>query len=297
MPWFPDFVSAAELARRQTRQAGHADPVGQYLAALDRGDPDLLEQTWPGEVVVHDPRAGVIRGHRALAHFVHRNQRWLADRHARVETVASTGVAGRAVVELSVTLDDGADRDLVWPVAVVADSPDERSVQFRTYCSQLAVDGRRHLRPRVLGPGPVPATDVVARYLDALRAGDVEAIVATFAPDGSLRESGAPARTHVGGGQLRSFFTGQLGSGGGIDVETCAVTDDGARCGLECTYLRWGGHDLTPQAGLLVFERGAPGTLTAVRSYDDVAAPVPSAGAPFPSANRAAPGGAGDNAW
>jgi hypothetical protein len=28
MPWFPDFVSAAELARRQTRAAGQADPVG-----------------------------------------------------------------------------------------------------------------------------------------------------------------------------------------------------------------------------------------------------------------------------
>ena len=34
MPWFPDFAGAAELARRQRRQAGRADPVGQYLNAL-----------------------------------------------------------------------------------------------------------------------------------------------------------------------------------------------------------------------------------------------------------------------
>ena len=34
MPWFPDFASAVELARRQTRAAGLADPVGQYFAAL-----------------------------------------------------------------------------------------------------------------------------------------------------------------------------------------------------------------------------------------------------------------------
>jgi len=34
MRWFPDFVSAAQLARRQTRAAGQADPVGQYLTAL-----------------------------------------------------------------------------------------------------------------------------------------------------------------------------------------------------------------------------------------------------------------------
>ena len=36
MPWFPDFTSAAELARLQTRAAGHADPVGHYFAALNR---------------------------------------------------------------------------------------------------------------------------------------------------------------------------------------------------------------------------------------------------------------------
>src|SRR5690242_19077223 len=38
MPWFPDFVSAGELARRQTQDAGHADPVGQYLTALNDAD-------------------------------------------------------------------------------------------------------------------------------------------------------------------------------------------------------------------------------------------------------------------
>ena len=38
MPWFPDFYSAVELARRQTRAAGLADPVGQYFTALNKGD-------------------------------------------------------------------------------------------------------------------------------------------------------------------------------------------------------------------------------------------------------------------
>ena len=66
MPWFPDFVSAVELARRQTRAAGQADPVAQYFTALNEGDTHLLEDVWPGEVVVYDPRAGEIRGHRQL---------------------------------------------------------------------------------------------------------------------------------------------------------------------------------------------------------------------------------------
>ncbi len=35
VPWFPDFVSAVELARVQTRSVGLADPVHQYFNALE----------------------------------------------------------------------------------------------------------------------------------------------------------------------------------------------------------------------------------------------------------------------
>ena len=38
MPWFPDFAGAVEMARRQTRAAGLADPVGEYFTALNQGD-------------------------------------------------------------------------------------------------------------------------------------------------------------------------------------------------------------------------------------------------------------------
>src|SRR5882757_5271015 len=108
MPWFPDFASAVELARRQARASAQADPVGQYFTALNEGDTHALETVWPGEVVVHDPRAGEIRGHRQLRRFVLDNQAWFAQRHARVETIAATCAGGRAVVELLAHLtDDG----------------------------------------------------------------------------------------------------------------------------------------------------------------------------------------------
>ena len=55
MPWFPDFVNAVH---QQSRAAGQADPVTLYLAALQQGDTQALETVWPGELVVHDPRAG-----------------------------------------------------------------------------------------------------------------------------------------------------------------------------------------------------------------------------------------------
>jgi ketosteroid isomerase-like protein len=273
MPWFPEFASAVELARRQTRAAGQADPVAQYFAALNRGDTRALEDVWPGEVVVHDPRAGEVRGHRQLRRFVNQNRSWLSGRDARIETVAATCAGGRAVVEVLAHL-AGDGPEVAWPIAVVAESPDDRSVVFRTYCSQWPVDGRRHLRPPILASGPAGTGDVVGRYQAALSRGDTDAIVGTFSPEGYYRESIGPHNTHRGTAELRSFFAGCFGAGGGIGLEQCAVTDDGARCALEFNCLRWGSHDLPPQAGLAVYERGPGGLLAAARVYDDIDAPV-----------------------
>jgi ketosteroid isomerase-like protein len=272
MPWFPDFASAVELARRQTRAAGQADPVGQYFIALNKGDTHALETVWPGEVVIYDPRAGQVRGHRHVRQFVSSNLSWLAGLHARTETVASTVAGGRAVVELLAHLDhDG--RELAWPVAVVAESPDDRSVVFRTYCSQWPVDEQRHVRPPILKSGDARPGDVVGRYQAALAAGDTEAIVSTFAPDGYFRGPSGPHDAHRGAAALGSFFTGCFSAGGGIGLEHCTVTDDGVRCALEYNCVRWGRYDLPPQAGIGVYERGPDGLLAAARVYDDVEPP------------------------
>jgi ketosteroid isomerase-like protein len=273
MPWFPEFTSAVQLARRQTRAAGQADPVAQYFTALNKGDTHILENVWPGEVVIYDPKAGEIRGHKQLRRFVRDNQSWLAERHARIETMASTVADGRAVVELLAHLaDDGGE--VAWPIAVVAESPDDRSVVFRTYCSQWPVDGRRHLRPPVLKPGQARPGDVIGRHQAALDAGDAEAIVGTFTADGYFREPIGPHNAHRGTVELRSFFTTCFSAGGGIGLQHCAVTDDGVRCALEYNCVRWGSHNLPPQAGIGVYERGPDGLLAAARVYDDVEGPV-----------------------
>jgi len=177
------------------------------------------------------------------------------------------------VVELLARLDhDG--RELAWPVAVVAESPDDLSVVFRTYCSQWPVDERRHIRPPILKPEHAHLGDVVGRYQAALAAGDAEAVVNTFAPDGYFRDPSGPNYAHRGTAALRAFFTSCFSAGGGIGLEHCAVTDDGVRCALEYNCLRWGSHDLPPQAGIVVYERGPDGLLAAARVYDDVEAPA-----------------------
>jgi hypothetical protein len=270
MPWFPDFVSAAEMARMETRAAARADPVAQYLTALSEGSAHDLETAWPGEVIVHDPRAGTIHGHRRLRRFVSDNMSWLAARHARIETIASVRVPGRAVVELLAHLTGGGP-DVAWPVAVVAESTDALSVAFRTYCSQQPVDGRRHVRPPILEPGRETPGDVVASHLAALDLGHTDAVVDTFTSDGYYRESIGTHRTHRGADELRSFFARCFSAGGGIGLTSCAVTDDGVRCAVEYNCVSWGGHRVPPQAGLAVHERDADGLLAAVRVYDDVA--------------------------
>jgi hypothetical protein len=273
MPWFPDFTNAVELVRRQTRAEGPVDPVAEYFTALNMGDTHALETAWSGEVVIHDPRAGEIRGREQLRRFVSQNQSWLAERHARIETVASISVRGRAVVELLAHLAHD-ERDLAWPVAVVAESPNDGSVVFRTYCSQWPVDGRRHVRSPILEAGGAQPGDVIGRYQAALGAGDVDAIVSTFTSGGYVREPIGPLEAHRGTGELRSFFTRCFSAGGGVGLEPCALTDDGVHCALEYNCIRWGSHGLKPQAGISVFERAPDGLLAAVRIYDDVHAPV-----------------------
>jgi hypothetical protein len=273
MPWFPDFVAGVELARQLTRTAGQADPVGQYVTALNKGDTEALETVWPGEVVVYDPHAGEIRGHMHLRRFVRESQALLAKRHTRTETVASTVAGNRAVLELLAHLAvDGRER--AWPVAVVAESRDDRSVVFRSYFSRWLFDGRRQLRSAILEPGSSHPDGVVGHYQTALQAGDTEEVVSTFAPDGYYREPIGPPSVHRGAGELRSFFSKCFSAGGGIGLEDCSVTDDGVRCAVEYNCVRWGRYELPPQAGIAVFEQSTNGLLNAVRIYDDVEPPV-----------------------
>lgn len=272
MPWFPDYIGAVELARRRTQAAGQADPVAQYLKALHSRDTRALEKVWPGEVVIYDPRAGEVRGHREVRQFISGNESWLAGLHAHTEIVNSTVVPGRAVVELLAHLtEDG--RELAWPVAVVAESPDDWSVVFRAYCSQWPIFGRHYVRPPILKPQPGQASDVIGRYQAGVAAGDAEAVVATFEPGGYFRGATGPDDIHRGASALHSYWNRRL-SAGGIGVQDCAVTDDGAHCAVEYNIVRWGPRDLPHQAGIAVFDRGQDGLLAAARVYDDVQPPA-----------------------
>ena len=115
---------------------------------------------------------------------------------------------------------------------------------------------------------------MVSEYQAALAAGDVEAIVATFEPDGYAREPAGIEYVHRGRDGLRAFYGRLFSNDGGIPLEHCGVIDDGRACALEYNVVRWGETELAPQAGVAVYVRGQSGRLAAARIYDDVDPPL-----------------------
>ena len=165
----------------------------------------------------------------------------------RIETVASTSVGGRAVVECSRTWTATGD-EISWPVAVVAESPDERSVVFRTYCSQWPVVGRRTVRPPILDAGRLPSRRCGRpvpgcarrrghrRDREHLRRGRVPP--RAIGPDRSTAAPTSCARSSP-----------SASAGGGIGLELCSMTDDGVRCAVEYNCVRWGSDELAAAGG------------------------------------------------
>ncbi len=100
-------------------------------------------------------------------------------------------------------------------------------------------------------------------YHRALAAGDVDALVAAFEPDGYAREPAGGRHVHRGHDRLRSFYGSLFSNGGGISLEHCAAIDDGHSCVLEYNVVQWGTTQLAPEAGVAVYARGPAGKLAA----------------------------------
>ena len=146
---------------------------------------------------------------------------------------------------------------------------------MRIYFSGWQLTGRHLNRPPLLQPDPeLREPAIVAEYQRALAAGDVDAILAAFEPDGYAREPAGGEHVHRGPDGLRAFYELLFSNGGGIPLEHCAVIDDGRACALEYNVVRWGRTELPPEAGVAVYVRGESGKLAAARIYDDADPPL-----------------------
>ncbi len=188
MPWLPELFSEPTLQRVLEQQRRDELAVMPFFDGLLTGELDALVESFAGEPELHDPLRGRVKGTQAFTVFVDETSAWLAQRHASIEDVSRVVLERRGFEEVVLHL-DGEQGRVALPFAVVADHPSEgRIAELRLYCSRWPLTGRHAERPPLLQHDPaLRASDVVAEYQDALAAGDVDAIVATFEADGYAR--------------------------------------------------------------------------------------------------------------
>jgi hypothetical protein len=275
MPWLPELFSAPVLEQLQEKWERERLEAVPYYDGLMSGEHDALIRSFAGEPMLHDPLHGRIRGARAFEAYVTELRSWLASVNMSFQPVDDVLTETRALEEVVLHLGGEAGRVAV-PVAIVADrDSDGRLRELRVYHSLWALRGYHVHRTPMLQPDPeLRPLDVVAEYQRALADGDVDAILATFEPDGHAREPAGAEYVHRGMDGLRAFYARSFSNGGGISLEHCGMVDDGRMCALEYNVVRWGAAELPPEAGVAVYVRGESGLLTAARIYDDADPPT-----------------------
>lgn len=274
MPWVPELFSAPVLQRLEEKRQRALETV-PFFDGLLTGEFDALIGSFAGVPELNHPVRGRIKGARAFEAYVTDTTAWFTERNVSVEDVEHLDGDRSACAEAVLHLDGGAER-VGLPVAIIADKQADGHInELRIYYSSWPLTGHHANRPPLLQPDPqLRESDVVSEYQRALSAGDVEAIIATFEPDGYAREPAGGQYVHTGAGDLRAFYGLLFSNGGGIQLEHCAAIDDKRACALEYNVVRWGQTELPPQAGLAVYIRGQQGKLAAARIYDDVDPPV-----------------------
>ena len=275
VPFAPELFSAPVLQRVLDRRRRERLRSMPFYDGLLSGEIDALVGSFAGVPEVHHPVRGRIKGEPAFRRYVAETIARLAERNVEVEDV-NVALGGARGVEEVVLHVDGDGGRIGLPVALAADhDEEERILELRLYFSSWALTGRHANRPPLLqADADLREPDVVGAYQRALATGDVEAVLETFEPGGSMREPAGDAYLHRGADELRALYERFFSNGGGIALERCAVTDDGRACALEYNVVAWGRTALPPEAGLAVYVRGESGKLAAARVYDDAEPPL-----------------------
>src|SRR4051794_19564517 len=275
MPWIPELFTASALARIWEDERRRRLGLVPFFAGVMTGETGALVESFAGEPELHHPVRGRVKGVAAFERFAGETKAWLDERAATVEDVDFVLTPGRGVEEVVLHL-DGDDGRIGLPMAIANDHDDSgRITEQRLYFSGWPLTGRHANRPPVLQPVEgLHVPGIVGDYQRALGAGDAEAALATFEPDGSVREPAGGVHIHSGTDELRALYELFFSNGGGITLEHCTVTADDHAAALEYNVAAWGRTAPPPQAGLAVYVRGSGGKLAAARIYDDVEPPL-----------------------
>jgi hypothetical protein len=225
MPWFQEI----ELGRALAQATGQPTRLG-FFEGISRRDPDELVASFAARPLIDDPRHGRVEGQQAFRAYVVTMHEWLADQRA-IEPIALTTTKERTIEKVSVGL--RAEHPEL-PVAIATDlAADGRINAIRVYHSLWPLTGGHEVRVPLLDEDPaIELRGAPADYQRALAAGDAEAVVASFEPDGMVREPSGGPNTYRGEAH-HTIYDAKFANEGGIPLQFCTVTDDGTRCAIE----------------------------------------------------------------
>jgi hypothetical protein len=198
VPFMPELFSGRALAQFYDKRRRDELEAVPYFDGLMAGEPDALVQSFAAEPELHDPVRGRVKGTRAFGAFVTEMNAWIARRNIAVENVAHVVTEQRGFEEVVLHL-EGETARVELLVAIVADREHDGHIdELRIYFSTWALTRRHANRPPLLQPDPeLRAPDIVSEHQEALAAGDVDAIVAAFEPEGyAPRAGGQPVSPH-----------------------------------------------------------------------------------------------------
>ena len=227
-----------------------------------------------GRATVDDPIFGRASGLPALEHYVTEMSKWFKTHKATYERRHFTTGVDRDVTEgvLGLAFES---KTVELPIAVVAERRRSREIELRLYYSTQPIKGTSALRsPLVAEDAALVLPTGIEDHLAALAKGDVDALLAGFDADGSMREARGLEHSKAAG--LREFYVKLLAGAGkpnearGVEVLKCGSADDGRTCAFEYTLVKLGGRNVSPQAALAVYERGDSGLIRSLRVYDDL---------------------------
>jgi hypothetical protein len=237
-----------------------------YVPAILDGALLPLAQRLGARATVDDPILGRAAGLAAIEAHLAKSAKWLQELGARYERGQFTTGVDRDVTEGALTVTkDG--RSFEVPIAVVVERRRSREVEVRIYYPPHLVGAKRTLRAELAAHDPsVILPTLVGEHVEALRRGDVEAALACFEEHGVARDAHGGAYGKANGTLAR--FHARRATGGWL-AQLGGYADDGRSCAVEHTVVRIAGKDVTPEAGLFVYERGDSGLFRALRVYDD----------------------------
>ena len=242
MPWVPEVFSAPVLQQILDRRRRGEMVAVSYFDGLLSGELDALIESFAGEPELHDPVRGRIRGVEAFTAFVAETRAWLAQDHVSVEDVGHV-ILEKGGFEEVVLHGHPATGPVDLPVAVVADgTSDNRLAETRVYSSNWPLTGRRVVRPPLPGRSGPAAPGRGGDLANALADGDVAAARVHLRDEGLCPATLRAASTCTPAWTRRRLHAQQF-STGGIEMEHCALDDDGRTCALEYNAVRWGETD------------------------------------------------------